>query len=207
MQNTAIFPLFYLPPVDYFRLMLRHDGEIVIDQHEHFPKQTYRNRAAIYSPNGRLDLTVPVVKGAKVHTRITDVRISYDFDWPRLQRLSLESCYRSSAYFEYYEDELMAFFAKKPVFLFDLNMELTQWLLQKLKADISFTLSTAYRTDVAPELDFRTSVHPKKESSLPPPASYYQVFQDRHGFMPNLSIIDLLFNKGPQSKGVLLTNG
>lgn len=203
MQNTAIFPLFYLAPVDYFRLLLKQDVPVMIDQHEHFPKQTYRNRASIYSPNGRLDLTVPVVKGAKVHTRITDVRISYDFDWRRLQRLSLESCYRNSAYFEYYEDELMGFFEKKPEFLFDLNMELTQWLLQKLKADVPFTLSDSYHTDLPAELDFRSSIHPKKTPVLPEAAPYYQVFGDRHGFMPNLSIIDLLFSKGPQSASYL----
>ncbi|WP_129715720.1 WbqC family protein [Pedobacter sp. SYP-B3415] len=202
MQNTAIFPLFYLPSVDYFRLLANHDGAVVLEQHEHFPKQTYRNRASIYSPNGRLDLTVPVVKGSKVHTKVKDVKISYDFDWRRLQRLSLESCYRNSAYFEYYEDELMTFFDKKPVFLFDLNLELTTWLLRKLKLDVPFSLSAAYE-HANDGQDFRSSIHPKKESPLAPGESYYQVFGERHGFIPNLSIIDLLFSKGPQSKAYL----
>ena len=112
MQSPAIFPLFYLFPVSYFSALEANDFNFLLEKHEHFPKQTYRNRTRISSPNGSLDLYVPVVKGSKVHTVYKDVKISYDFKWQRLHWLSLQNCYRNSAYFEYYEDELAKLAAK-----------------------------------------------------------------------------------------------
>ncbi|RZL14826.1 MAG: hypothetical protein EOO96_30360, partial [Pedobacter sp.] len=123
MESSAIFPLFYLPPVDYFSSLKTLDFNFLLEKYEHFPKQTYRNRASIYSPNGVLDLIVPVVKGAKVHTVYKDVKISYDFRWQKLHWKSLESCYRNSAYFEYYESEFYKFYDKKYEFLYDFNLE------------------------------------------------------------------------------------
>eukprot|EP01132_Coremiostelium_polycephalum_P012723 gene12723-15550_t len=122
MQSPAIFPLFYLPAVSYFSALDANNFNFLIEKHEHFPKQTYRNRARIASPNGSLDLYVPVVKGSKFHTVIKDVKISYDFKWQRLHWLSLQTSYRNSAYFEYYEDEISSFYSKKFEFLFDYNL-------------------------------------------------------------------------------------
>lgn len=156
MQNTAILPLFYLPPVGYFTLLQKLGTDFLIEKHEHLAKQTYRNRASIYSPNGKLDITVPVVKGSKTHTQMKDVRISYDFKWQRLHWLSLESCYRSSAYFEFYEDELSRFYTNKFEFLFDYNLELVEWLSKKLKLNKTFEVTTEYFDDIAPELDYRS---------------------------------------------------
>jgi hypothetical protein len=200
MQNTAILPLFYLPPVGYFSLLQKLGTDFLIEKHEHLSKQTYRNRASIYSPNGKLDITVPVVKGSKTHTKMKDVRISYDFKWQRLHWLSLESCYRSSAYFEFYEDELSRFYNNKFEFLFDYNLELVEWLNKKLKLNKSFEVTPEYLDDIAPELDYRTIMNPKKEDDIVNNKPYYQVFEDRHQFLPNLSIVDLLFNQGPQAR-------
>ena len=200
MQNTAILPLFYLPPVGYFSLLQKLGEDFLIEKHEHLAKQTYRNRASIYSPNGKLDITVPVVKGAKTHTKMKDVRISYDFNWQRLHWLSLESCYRSSAYFEFYEDELSRFYTNKFEFLFDYNLELLEWLNQKLKLNKSFEVTGEYFDDIKPELDFRSAMNPKKHEDIVNNKSYYQVFEDKHQFLPNLSIVDLLFNQGPQAR-------
>jgi len=200
MHNIAIFPLFYLPPVGYFSTIKQLGGNFLVEKYEHLAKQTYRNRASIYSPNGKLDLTVPLVKGSKTHTKMMDVRISYDFNWQRLHWLSLETCYRSSAYFEYYEDELAKFYNQKFDFLFDYNMELLQWLTKKLKLDITFETTTSYDDIISPELDFRGMMNPKKPELNVNHKSYYQVFEDRHQFIPNLSIVDLLFNQGPQAK-------
>ena len=114
IDNGAVFPMFYLPPVEYFMQLIKWKSNILIEKEENFPKQTYRNRANIYSPDGVLILTVPVMKGSKNHTKVKDVKISYDFDWQRLHWLSLQACYRRSAYFEYYEDPCNLFIFEKP---------------------------------------------------------------------------------------------
>ena len=197
MENSVIFPLFYLPPIEFYKQLIDNkDKSIVIEQHEHFPKQTYRNRTAIYGPNGKLNLVVPVVKGSKVHTPIKDVKISYDEDWQRLHWLSLQTSYRRSAYFEFYEDDFAPFYEKKYEFLLDFNTEIFQLLLKQLKLKIDINFSNSYEENYVK--DFRGSIHPKKESAYKP-KPYYQVFEDKFGFMPNLSIVDLLFSQGPQA--------
>ncbi|MEJ2881137.1 WbqC family protein [Pedobacter sp. GR22-6] len=203
MQSSAIFPLFYLPPISYFSGLKEFEGNFLIEKEEHFPKQTYRNRATIYSPNGSLDLIIPVIRGANAHTSIKDVRISNDFNWQRLHWKSLESCYRKSAYFEYYEDELARFYHQKFEFLFDYNLELLQWLLKQMKKDVSLNFTTEYVKEIPDELDFRTKLHFKKKQAVTDAKAYFQVFDDRHGFKPNLSIADLLFNQGPQSRSYI----
>lgn len=199
MQSSAIFPLFYLPPVSYFTALKEHDFEFLIENHEHLPKQTYRNRATIASPDGKLDLMLPVVKGSKNHTIIKDVQLSYDAKWQRLHWLSLQTCYRSSAYFEFYEDGLVPFYEKKYTFLFDFNMELLSWLFKQLKIASNFDLTADYEKDITSELDFRNKFN-KNEIHHVKMKEYFQVFSDRNTFIPNLSIVDLLFNQGPQSK-------
>jgi hypothetical protein len=203
MHNLAIFPLFYLPPVSYFSALNAHNYEFLLEKEEHFPKQTYRNRTKIYSPNGALDLFLPVIKGSKYHTKVKDVKISYDFKWQRLHWLSLESCYRNSAYFEYYEDELAVFYNKKFEFLFDYNLEMLQWIFKQLKKPAEFNFTTEYIKEIAPENDYRTKNHFKEPELIIPAKPYFQVFEDRMGFMPNMSIVDLLFNQGPQTKNYL----
>ncbi|WP_158799473.1 WbqC family protein [Pedobacter sp. L105] len=203
MHNLAIFPIFYLPPVSYFSALQANHFEFVLEKEEHFPKQTYRNRATVHSPNGPLDLFLPVIKGSKYHTRMKDVRISYDFKWQRLHWLSLESCYRNSAYFEFYEDELAPFYHKKFEFLFDYNLELLQWIFKQLKKAPELQFTTEYMDDVPFEKDYRSKLHFKDPEFLAPAKPYYQVFEDRNGFLPNMSIVDLLFNQGPQAKNCL----
>src|SRR5690606_10530865 len=135
-------------------------GNILIEQFEHFPKQTYRNRCSIQSPNGKLDLIVPVIKGSKNHTVVKDVRISYDFDWQRLHWMSLQTSYRSSAYFEFYEDELAPFYEKKWDYLFDYNFEIFQLLLKFLKLDISAVFTEKYEKEYTGLDDYRGNIHP-----------------------------------------------
>jgi hypothetical protein len=202
IEKGAVLPLFYLPPVEYFAQLNSYNPDFVIEKHEHFPKQTYRNRANIYSPDGMLTLVVPVVKGSKVHTPVKDVKISYDFSWQRLHWMSLQGCYRRSAYFEYYEDEFATFYEKKETFLFDYNDQLLRLLLKllKIKAEINYTES--YEAEYSALTDFRQNINPKKDSVFEQ-KPYFQVFEERHGFMKNLSIVDLLFNQGPQSLNYL----
>lgn len=198
MQNTSIFPLFYLPPVSYFTLLKENNFQFVLEKEEHFPKQTYRNRANIASPNGNLAITIPVIRGAKLHTPVKDVKISYDARWQRLHWLSLQNCYRSSAYFEYYEDELVPFYEKKYDFLYDYNLELFSWLLKQLKLPQELQFTSSYESKVESN-DYRALLS-KTYVPTVQTKPYFQVFSDRNEFIPNLSIIDLLFNQGPQAK-------
>lgn len=198
IDKGALLPMFYLPPVEYFVKMNRYKPEILIEREEHFPKQTYRNRADIYSPDGRLTLVVPVVKGAKNHTKIKDVKISDDFKWQRLHWMSLQACYRRSAYFEYYEDDLAPFYEKKYDFLFDYNEQLLQFILRAIKMNVALNYTETYEPQYPGRADFRRAINAKKETYLEQ-KPYFQVFEERKGFLKNLSIVDLLFNQGPQT--------
>jgi len=203
MHNSAIFPIFYLPPVSYFTALNTSNFDFTLEKEEHFPKQTYRNRTRVYSPNGPLDLFLPVIKGSKYHTKMKDVKISYDFKWQRLHWLSMESCYRNSPYFEFYEDELAPFYQKKFDFLFDYNLELLQWIFKQLKKTPELKFTTEYTKEIPAESDFRSKLHFKNPELIIPAKPYHQVFEERHGFLPNMSIVDLLFNQGPQAKNYI----
>ena len=198
IEKGAVLPMFYLPPVEYFAQLNNYNPDWVIEKYEHFPKQTYRNRANIYSPDGMLTLVVPVIKGSKAHTPVKDVKISYDFRWQRLHWMSLQGCYRRSAYFEYYEDEFAPFYEKKETFLFDYNDRLFQLILKLLKIKATVDYTKTYEAEYPELADFRHTINSKKESDFQQ-KPYFQVFEERHGFMKNLSIVDLLFNQGPQS--------
>ncbi|MCO5947833.1 WbqC family protein [Mucilaginibacter flavidus] len=198
IEKGAVLPMFYLPPVEYFVKLNTYRANILIEKEEHFPKQTYRNRANVYTPDGVLGLTVPVIKGSKNHTKIKDIKISYDFNWQRLHWLSLQACYRRSAYFEYYEDELAPFYEKKFDYLFDYNEQLLQFVLKAMKMKIDFKYTDSYETNYPELIDYRESINPKRETDFNQMA-YFQVFEDRKGFIKNLSIVDLLFNQGPHS--------
>lgn len=199
MQKGAVLPLFYLPPIEYFSILKKQEEPVLIEQSEHFPKQTYRNRACIYSPNNKLNLTVPVIRGSGTHTRVKDVRISYDFDWQRLHWMTLQTSYRSSAYFEFYEDQLAVFYHNRYEFLFDYNLQILEALCGMLKLDPQFEFTTAYVKEYPDREDYRSSIHPKLDSGFTV-KPYFQVFEDRNGFLPNLSIIDLLLSQGPQAR-------
>jgi hypothetical protein len=202
IEKGAVLPMFYLPPVEYFIQLNTYRPGILIEREEHFPKQTYRNRANIFSPDGVLTLVVPVVKGSKTHTKIKDVKISYDFNWQRLHWMSLQACYRRSAYFEYYEDDFAPFYEKKFPFLFDYNEQLLQFLLKSLKIKAPYDYTAGYEAEYAATTDLRNAINPKKDSGFEQ-KPYFQVFDERKGFLKNLSVVDLLFNQGPQSLNYL----
>ncbi|TSD66590.1 WbqC family protein [Inquilinus sp. KBS0705] len=202
IENGAVLPMFYLPPVNYFTNLLAFKPNIVIEKEEHFPKQTYRNRANIYSPDGILTLTVPVAKGSKNHTKTKDVKITYEFKWQRLHWLSLEACYRRSAYFEYYEDDFAPFYQKQFTYLLDYNTELFELLLKLMKIKMELNFTETYEPSYPNVSDMRSSFSTKNIPNAEQ-KPYFQVFEDRKGFLGNLSIIDLLFNQGPHTLNYL----
>jgi len=149
-----------------------------------------------------LALTVPVMKGSKNHTKIKDVKISYDFKWQRLHWMGLQACYRRSAYFEYYEDDLAPFYEDKHEFLFDYNEQYLQLLLKLLKIKAAITYTETYEAAYPALIDLREVISPKREPVFVQ-KPYFQVFEENHGFIKNLSIVDLLFNQGPQALNYL----
>lgn len=197
-EEGAILPMFYLPPVEYFVQLNKYKTDILIEKEEHLIKQTFRNRTQVYSPDGILALTIPIVKGSKLHTKVKDVKISYDFDWQRLHWLSLQACYRRSAYFEFYEDYLTPFYHEKYEYLFDYNEQLLNVIIKLLKLKVNIKYTDEYFAEYPDRADFRLSINPKKDTQIDQ-KPYFQLFEERHGFIKNLSIIDLLCSQGPQA--------
>ena len=198
--ESALFSTAYLAPVEYFQY-LKTAGKVCIEQHEYYQKQTYRSRCRIATANGIMDLSIPVEK--RNHTLIRDIRISEHSDWQTQHWRSIEAAYNSSPFFEYYADDFRPFFEKKWLFLWDFNMELLHKTLELLDIETEILLTETYEPQTGEEtLDLREIIQPKKEASIPL-KSYYQVFATKFGFIPNMSIIDLLFNMGNESQLVI----
>ena len=196
----------YLPPVQYFA-HLQSAEQVWIEQYDHYQKQTYRNRCVIAAPDGPLSLTVPIEKPNTPKAFMRDIRISDHGNWRHLHWNAIESAYNHTPFFEYYKDDFRPFYEKKFDFLVDYNEQLCQLVCQLIDIDTSFQRTESYITEPSNTIiDLRDAIHPKKEvmddaSFVVIP--YYQVFQERLGFLPNLSIIDLLFNMGPEAILVL----
>ena len=196
----------YLPPVQYFA-HLQSAEQVWIEQYDHYQKQTYRNRCVIAAPDGPLSLTVPIEKPNTPKAFMRDIRISDHGNWRHLHWNAIESAYNHTPFFEYYKDDFRPFYEKKFDFLVDYNEQLCQLVCQLIDIDTSFQRTESYVAEPSNTIiDLRDAIHPKKEvmddasfSAVP----YYQVFQERLGFLPNLSIIDLLFNMGPEAIFVL----
>lgn len=204
-SNTAIISTAYLPCIQYLCKVISYNS-LVIDLYEHFQKQTYRNRCNIYSANGELTLSIPIEKLINPKTIIKDIKISYDTDWQKLHFKAIESAYRSSPFYEFYIDDLMILYSKKYYFLIDLNNDAMNILIDLIKLKPIITFSEKYIESTENE-DFRNSIHPKKQHQIIDlkftPKEYNQVFANKHSFIGNLSIVDVLFNLGPETKWYL----
>lgn len=194
-MKHKLLPVFYLPPVRWFAEFLSDDAVIALEVSENLPKQTFRTRANIYGANGKLSLIIPVHHNGKRAMR--DIEISFAEKWHNLHWKSIKNAYQSSPYFEFYEDRLAEIYTGKEKFLVDFNLKALQIIQQILKTDESFTLNTEYAEKPEAE-DLRNSFSAKKETGQTL-EQYYQTFSDRMGFLPNLSVLDLICNKGPES--------
>ena len=203
-----ILPCCYLAPISHYSAYYRAD-EVWLEVCDHFTKQTLRNRCWIDSPNGALALTVPVVK-TEGKTAMKDIRISDHGNWRHQHWVALESSYRQSPFFEYYADDFAPFYEKKWEFLADYNEELMALVTSLLDIQKPVTRTQTYSPSPLPapplgECLNAAAIPSAASVALPQRGSgegaYYQVFASRHGFLPDLSIVDLLFNLGPE--GVL----
>lgn len=196
----------YFAPIRYFSKLAVYP-EIYIEQHENFIKQTYRNRTVILGANGSISLIVPVEKGREKKIKIKDLRIAYDEEWQRNHWRTIFSAYNSSPFFEYYADDIEPFFRKKHNFLFDFNQQITETLAEILEIPLSLNLTREFEKVPENCLNFREQISPKTHLIDPDPhfaaQQYTQVFSEKFGFIPDLSILDLLFNEGPSSQSIL----
>lgn len=190
----VLLPIFYLPPISWFSIFLKND-EVVLEQFENFPKQTYRNRANIYGANGRLSLIIPIShNGNRV---LNQIEISHRENWQNIHWKSIKTAYQSSPYFEFYEDKLLSIFTFKTDSLVEFNLNAISVLLQILKIEKAFDLTNEYLKSPSAE-DFRGKFSAKEESAFQM-EEYYQTFTEKYGFQQDLSIIDLICNKGPET--------
>lgn len=178
---------------------------VQVEAHENFQKQSYRNRCEILSANGILSLSIPLIKDNTRKTLIKNVRIDYATEWQKQHFKSIESAYNSSPFYEYIIDDFLFVFEKKEKYLFDLNIKILEQLKSYLQIENETRLSLDYIQN--PQLDYRSSIHPKakmqKEDALLINTKYYQTFNEKFKFIPNLSILDLLFNEGSQAISIL----
>ena len=194
----------YLAPIEYYAAMAKVDT-VFLEQRESYEKQSYRNRCYIAGPNGRMPLSIPVEKAADGYKILTrDVRISLHNDWQVQHWRSIEAAYNSTPFFEFYKDDFLPFYQKKWNFLWDFNVEIQSKVLELLELNIIFKTNDEYKEKVDENiLDLRKWIHPKNNSSQANFIPYYQVFEQKFGFIPNLSIIDLLFNMGNESQLII----
>ena len=199
-MQTPIIPTSYCPPIEYFAFLAQNE-KILIEQLETFPKQTFRNRAVILTANGPLPLIVPVERTNGNHTLTRDVTISYRENWNIQHWRALESAYNTSPYFLYYKDGLEKIFKEKPASLIELNNKIIQYLIAKIKIDCEISLTECFTPIIEP--DYRTILTDKKRVMQTQTEEYDQVFSTKYPFVPNVSILDLLFNLGPDTKKYL----
>lgn len=200
-DSAPLFPSFYCPPITYFAQLAKYNN-VVIEQYETFPKQTYRNHTVISSANGLLSLSVPTIRTHGNHTMTCDMGISYAEHWNIKHWRAIESAYSAAPYFLYYRDNIEEILLTPHDRLLQLNHLLLAFFLKKLKIDCHLDYSDNFTPIGHAEHDYRNAF-PSKTISAAPLPPYEQVFATKFPFQSNLSILDLLFNMGPDAKRYL----
>jgi len=192
-MNLLLHPT-YFPSISHFVAMANAD-KVTFEVEDNFQKQTNRNRMYIYSPNGIQLLNIPLKHNTqRGHQKFKDTKIEQAFDWQKQHFKSLEAAYRTSPFFEYFEDDIRPIFEKKHTFMMDLNFQAMEIVCSCLGMDFNPEKTVEYFHEVNDMADFRHLANGKKDSLVFEP--YTQVFREKHGFINNLSILDLLFNEG-----------
>jgi hypothetical protein len=202
--NNILLSSAYFPSISYLSDIVLSD-KVSIEQHEHYIKQTYRNRCKIYAANGVLSLSVPVILATNKKIQAKDVKIDYSIMWQKQHFKSIESAYRTSPFYEFLIGDFEPFFTKAFTYLLDLNLNIMHTMLDILQIEKDIDLTSDYEHSPIDKSDLRTWHHPKKEN--PKPAllkPYPQVFDQKYGFQANLSGLDLIFNLGSEAYTYLI---
>ena len=188
----------YFGPVQWYQKLHRADA-VLMEQWESFQKQTYRNRCLIATTNGVQALTVPVERGSS--SLIRDMRISDHGNWRHLHWMALQSAYGESPFFEYYQDDIRPFFEKRWDYLMDYNEAICKKMCELIDIQPKIDRTIEFVLEPSDVIDMRAAINPKRPAPDADftPKPYYQVYTQKHGFLPNLSVLDLLFNMGPES--------
>jgi hypothetical protein len=203
-MDSVLLSSFYLAPVQYFSKLFRAE-RVCIEIHDTYQKQSYRNRCLIAGANGVLPLSIPIEKTEAEKCEMKDIRISDHGNWRHLHWNALVSAYNSTPFFEYYCDDFRQFYEKKYTYLVDFNEDLRVLICRLLDIHPLVTYTERF-IETVPDgmMDFRETIHPKPSRQKPDPnfktIPYYQVFSEKYGFLENLSIVDLLFNMGNESR-------
>ena len=192
----------YFPNIHQFIQIIKANN-IHFEVSDNYQKQTFRNRTYIYGANGKLGLFIPVIHTHKNRELFKDVKISYESNWMDLHLKSLQSAYRSSPYFEYFEDDFIKLYSEKEKFLADFNIKCIKLISNLLDLDLDFKISSKYVEKTNDIIDLRDLSNARKQKKIETP-KYIQVFESKHGYLNNLSILDLIFSEGTNS--VLLMN-
>jgi hypothetical protein len=201
MNGKILVSTAYLPPVEYFSA-ISHANEIYIEREENYIKQSYRNRCYILSSHGRQLLSVPVYLGSLHKTPLKEIRIDYSKRWQQVHLRALTAAYNSSPFFQFYFENFEKTISRKIDFLIDLNCELTQTVLDILKLKTKLTCTSEFEPAGTTDNDYRYSISPKIQSKFVL-KEYMQVFNNDRQFIQGLSIVDLIFNMGPEAVGYL----
>ena len=193
----------YFPNIHQFTQIIKANN-ILFEVSDNYQKQTFRNRTYIYGANGKLGLFIPVIHTHKYRELFKDVKISYDSNWMDLHLKSLQSAYRSSPYFEYFEDDFIKLYSEKEKFLADFNIKCIKLISNLLDLDLDYKISNEYVEKTNDIIDLRDLSNARKEKKIDTP-KYIQIFESKHGYINNLSIIDLIFSEGLNSVS-LITN-
>jgi hypothetical protein len=187
----------YFPNIHQFTQIIKANN-ILFEVSDNYQKQTFRNRTYIFGANGKLGLFIPVIHSHKNRELFKDVKISYESNWMDLHLKSLQSAYRSSPYFEYFEDDFIKLYSKKEKFLADFNIKCIKLISNLLDLDLDFKISNEYVEKTNDIIDLRDLSNARKEKKIETP-KYIQVFESKHGYLNNLSILDLIFSEGTNS--------
>ncbi|MGY8924871.1 MAG: WbqC family protein [Flavobacteriales bacterium] len=196
---TLLYPTYFPNIISY--IVMAHAEKLVFEVQDSYQKQTYRNRCYICGANGKLGLHIPVKYSQKNRQNTSEILIDNSSNWQSIHWKSLESAYKTSPYFEYYQDDLVSLFTTKKESLLGFNLECIEIINSCLNLSIKYSKSLEFNKEKQ-QKEYRYLVNARKESEIKI-NPYIQVFQEKHGFINNLSILDLLFNEGPNAKSYI----